>query len=792
MIDIQQLFNALGEPVASLNLSGEVIFATPELENWTGTQGRYAFANTLRAEDKRRFEQAFKRVAEGKTISTVVELMMAENGGTNSIDDVFLPVEIKLAGVNSALGSGGEKKGGLPRAVAMWLRDISEVRAQEALATVQASHLLDLIENMSDACLIDDSEGNIDVVNAAFCELFDVRVAPQSLIGTSVEKLFSRAAAKVVQAMGPKPAVQKIGKKNKPSVADFAPQHFEFTLLDGRHIHQTCLAVANEGVHAGRLYIFKHSVAGNGQALGSNAGLEAKPPTATLSAQMRSFEAIARDIAATIEGASSAIYRAEQLELPNTLVDNLKQIEKTAHAAFANVADLLDFSKIEGGSLTLDTHVFGLRYSCASLLDSVMMFAEERRLQMKIRVETDIPERLEGDGVRLMLTLRNLFECGIAHIDPATSDGSAEVQFTISPEFVADGNAHLAFVVEHSNPRFGVAGARVTRALPPAALMKLAVAKQIIKAMGGQLEVKERGDTTSYSFTAQFVIKPPLVVPSRSAYITLTGLPVLIVSPDADQRKMLADQCRSWRMHPRETDNGTTALQFLMRMHHEKTPIPLVILSNQLPVQDGFMLAFRLKNHHKLAPMAMIMVASDGKPGDAIACRENGINAYLRHPATPTQLSDAMSAVLGARETEDAAKPNLVTRHTLRESSAGSVLLIDADREQTRLAALALKRKNYRVTLAETAAEAFNALEQDMFDAVIVDPATPGFPKDTPAAALLCARMQSGAMLTPVLLAQIEGGEWDANEFSGFVKKPYNKDSLPGMIGAFLSGAKTL
>ena len=71
------------------------------------------------------------------------------------------------------------------------------------------------------------------------------------------------------------------------------------------------------------------------------------------------------------------------------------------------------------------------------------------------------------------------------------------------------------------------------------------------------------------------------------------------------------------------------------------------------------------------------------------------------------------------------------------------------------MAALALKRKNYRVTLAETADEAFNALEQDMFDAVIVDPATPGFPKDTPAAALLCARMQSGAMLTPVLLAQV-------------------------------------
>ncbi len=792
MIDIQQLFNALGEPVASLNLNGEIIFATPELENWTGQTGRYVFANTLRAEEKRRFEQAFKRVADGKTISTIVELMIAANGGTNSGDDPLLPVELKLAGVKGALGSGGDNKAGVPKAVAMWLRDVSETRAQEALATVQSAHLLDLIENMSDACLIDDSEGNIDVVNAAFCELFDVRVAPQSLIGTSVEKLFTQAAAKVVQAMGPKPAASvpnsKTDGKGKKNTTDFAPQTYEFTLLDGRHINQTCLAVANDGAHAGRLYIFKHAVLGEAQGI----SVDDKPATATLSAQMRSFEAIARDIAATIEGTSSAIYRAEQLELPTVLVDNLKQIEKTAHAAFANVADLLDFSKIEGGSLTLDTHIFDLRHSCASMLDSIMMAAEERRLQMKIRVETDVPERLEGDGVRLMLTLRNLFECGIAHIDPATSDGSAETQFTISPEFVAENTASLAFTVEHSNPRFGVAGARVTRALPPAALMKLAVAKQIIKAMGGKLEVKERGDGISYSFTTEFTCKPPPIAPVRNSYITLTGLPVLIVSPDAEQRKMLADLCRSWRMHPRETDNGTTALQFLMRMHHEKTPIPLVILSNQLPVQDGFMLAFRLKNHNKLAPMAMIMVASEGKQGDAIACRENGINAYLRHPVTPSQLSDAMSAVLGAREPEDNRKPSLVTRHTLRESSAGSVLLIDSDREQTRLAALALKRKNYRITIAETADEAYKALEQDMFDAVIVDPTTPGFPKSPPAAALLCARMQSGAVLTPVLLAQTEEGKFDTSDFSGHVKKPYNKDSLPGMIGAFLSSAKTL
>ena len=41
-------------------------------------------------------------------------------------------------------------------------------------------------------------------------------------------------------------------------------------------------------------------------------------------------------------------------------------------------------------------------------------------------------------------------------------------------------------------------------------------------------------------------------------------------------------------------------------------------------------------------------IAAEGRPGDAIACRENGISAYMRYPINERQLNEAIVAVTGA------------------------------------------------------------------------------------------------------------------------------------------------
>ncbi len=751
----EQLILALNEPVFELDAAGTVVYASPAVKRWTGEDSGYVFAARLGAGEQGRFEQTLKRVIEGKTMSATLELMLAPSGGE------ALPVEIKLAAVS--------REGGKVSGAAGWLRDLSVEKANEIAANVQGTHLLDLVENVSDACVVEGADGMVEMVNGAFCDLFAIKSASQSLVGMSCAQLFEDAAKVTEKRQGP---------VYFPLDAEEADQ-LEFALSDGKGVEQQTLPVAGENGIAGRLHLFRPTLKHDARDAKNLSAI-----TATAAVQMELIERIARELAATVEGAGSALRRTEQLELPTDALEHIRQVETSAKSAFAAIAGLIDFSRLESGDVVLDAGDFYLRDQVATMLERLVHTAETHGLQLKLRIEQDVPDNLRGDGARLILALRNLLECGLSG-----DDAGGELGLAIEPEYVADGVIHLSFTVEHTQPR-GIARAKT---LSPAGVMKYSLARQIVRALGGKVEIRERKESIAYHFTAAFPIHGAKPARTRPTFVTLTGLPVLIVSGDPAERKELAELARSWRMHPREADNAAMALQLLTRVGAESSAIPLVITTNNMRVQDGFMLAFRIKHQPRLRNTAVIMLARGGRPGDAIQCRENGISAYLRHPISADQLNEAITAVMGAEEDAESTQ-TLITRHSLREAKAGTVLLIDSNREQATLAAKALRKKAYRVVVSDSAQDALAALLQDIFDVILVDPATPGFAAGAEITAQLRALFADGREI-PVLLADSRSGSAainaDNSEYNGVITKPYDKETIAEKIARFVGRAES-
>ena len=750
----EQLLLALDEPVFELDAAGMVVYAAPAVKRWTGEENAYAFATRLTPSEQARFAQTLKRVVDGKTLSATMELMLTPADGEP------VAVEIKLAAIS--------REGGKVSGAAAWLRDMSIEKANEIAATVQGTHLLDLVENVSDACVVESAEGLVEMVNGAFCNLFDIKSASQSLVGVTCAQLFEDAAKATEKNTGP------VYRALDTEDAD----KFEFTLTSGKRVEQQMLPVAGDSAIAGRLHLFRPI-----RKQDTKDARAAPAVTATAAVQMELIERIARELATTVEGASAALRRSERLEVSGEALEHFRQVEASAKAAFAAVAGLIDFSRLDAGEVALEAGDFHLRESIAAMLERVVPIAETHGLQLKLRIEQDVPENLSGDGTRLILALRNLLECQLAG-----DDAGGELSLAIEPEYVADGVIHLSFTVEHTQAK-GVARAKTQS---PAGVMKYSLARQIVRALGGKIETRERKDAIAYNFTAAFPIhgtKPPR---SRPTFVTLTGLPVLIVSSDATERKDLAELARGWRMHPREADNAAMALQLLTRVGNESNAIPLVITTNNMQTQDGFMLAFRIKHHPKLRQTALIMLARGGRPGDAIQCRENGISAYLRHPFSADQLNEAIAAVMGAEDDSESTQ-TLITRHSLREAKAGTVLLIDNNREQAALAAKALRKKDYRVVMADNAADALATLLQDIFDVILIDPATPGFATDTEITAQLRALFADGRDI-PVLLADTRTGSAainaDNSEYNGVIAKPYDKDAIAEKIARFIGSGE--
>jgi CheY-like chemotaxis protein len=264
-------------------------------------------------------------------------------------------------------------------------------------------------------------------------------------------------------------------------------------------------------------------------------------------------------------------------------------------------------------------------------------------------------------------------------------------------------------------------------------------------------------------------------------------MPVLVVSNEPRERHSLSNLLRGWRMVPMESDNAPMALALLERLDQEGTPVPLVMLANRLPVQDGFLLAFRIRHHPRFAATLVMMLANDGKPGDAIACRENGIAAYMRYPIGDRQLNEAIMAVTGARIDTDET-PTLVTRHSLREQRKGAtILLVDASRDSQILAAHVLGRQDCSVVVAQDLAEALAALDQDVYDLVLVDTSLPGL-GGADAAAQLRQRMARNPEATRIIATSLEHSprfrEARTGEgFNGTLGKPFRKDDLLALLG---------
>jgi CheY-like chemotaxis protein len=87
----------------------------------------------------------------------------------------------------------------------------------------------------------------------------------------------------------------------------------------------------------------------------------------------------------------------------------------------------------------------------------------------------------------------------------------------------------------------------------------------------------------------------------------------------------------------------------------------------------------------------------------------------------------------------------LVTRHSLREHRKGAtILLVDASRDSQLLAAHFLGREDCSVVVASDLKEALSALDQDLYDVVLVDTSLEGLQGDD-AAKVLRDRMRDTA-----------------------------------------------
>ncbi len=102
-----------------------------------------------------------------------------------------------------------------------------------------------------------------------------------------------------------------------------------------------------------------------------------------------------------------------ETDLTEEQQDCAETIAKSGTDLVDIINDILDFSKVEAGQLDLENAPFELSDCIESAIDLNTMRAAEKRLELMLDVETDLPSRVVGDSTRVRQVLINLISNGV-------------------------------------------------------------------------------------------------------------------------------------------------------------------------------------------------------------------------------------------------------------------------------------------------------------------------------------------------------------------------------------------
>ncbi len=411
----------------------------------------------------------------------------------------------------------------------------------------------------------------------------------------------------------------------------------------------------------------------------------------------------------------------------------VQKIHVAAQSLLGVINDILDFSKIEAGKLDVEQLDFQLGDVLDNLANVLGMGAEEKGLELLYVEPPDLPHALVGDPLRLSQVLLNLGnnalkftergEIALAVQVQAQGPDWTELRFEVRDTGIGIDPAQRARLFQP----FEQADASTSRRHGGTGL-GLAISRQLVRLMGGELEVdSEPGRGSRFFFTLRFGLQPnqPRQAPLR--HEGLQGSRALVVDDNASARELLVDMIGLLGLAPDSAADGSAALQKVAAAEAAGMPYDLVLLDWKMPGMDGVECAQRLRALARAggrAPTVMMLTAfTRDEVLLKLAQQQVPVAALLTKPVTPSSLFDACCQALGqaaAVTTRTQRRQGALVEN--RSSLAGARLLLVEDNEINRELALELLAgEGISVAVAGDGQQALQMLAQEPFDAVLMD-----------------------------------------------------------------------
>lgn len=464
----------------------------------------------------------------------------------------------------------------------------------------------------------------------------------------------------------------------------------------------------------------------------------------------------------------------------------LRTVLESGNNVLVLLNDLLDFARIEAGQMRLRNEPFGLRETLSGPLKGLAPRAQEKGLELILRIAPDAPDALIGDAGRIRQIVVNLVgnaikftHLGEVFVEASTAKMTSSqllLNIVVSDTGIgiSEDKRDLVFAP------FTQADLGITRRYGGTGL-GLTLSRELLRLMSGEISLQSKEGQGS-----TFRIGIPLAAAPQQPHPTLdprelADIPVLVVDDNTSSRRVLVEVLQAWKMNVGSAFSGQEALDILRSSAEAGKAHTLLLADISMSGMDGIELARRVRADKRLADLHIILFSTvNSRQQDA--AKDSGLRiAYsLAKPVVPGELQRAIYAALGALPENEEASPNLP------QSEALHILLAEDTPANQRLATAILERNGHSVSIATNGREALTALAREKFDVVLMDVQMPEMSGIEATEQIRAAEAQKGGHIPIVALTAfaMEGDEERclAAGMDAYLAKPFQAQQLLAML----------
>lgn len=307
------------------------------------------------------------------------------------------------------------------------------------------------------------------------------------------------------------------------------------------------------------------------------------------------------------------------------------------------VSDIIDFSHLESGKVTLNSHPFFAQHTIQNIQHIFHHKAVEKGLILQITTNTLAPAYL-GDEGRIKQILINLLDNaikftreGYVHLDiqaQTITETQQRLTFSVTDTGVGMSMEHIQMLFQ----AFQQADISNTRQFGGTGL-GLAICNRLVQLLGGnRLEVSSilnKGSRFSFAIPLQ-LSAPPVSAPLDALLSFSRTLHILLVDDNFMNQLITKDQLTTLGADVTIANNGQEAVELA-----KQTSFDFILMDIQMPIMDGYEATRAIRLFNKKTPIVAHTAAALIEDKEkALAA---GMNDHLSKPVTHQQFYDTLS-----------------------------------------------------------------------------------------------------------------------------------------------------